>query len=151
MVDEKAPPTVGMLGTLAVVAVATLPYLALPSADLSVPLLALPSADASGLDLYYGYGLVGPWGVTLLAVVVAVAFAAGRQDRTPPETVAGATVGVGVVMALLALQWAFAVDESVVFQLSTAEWIEYHRWAFVAVSLLVPVSAGWYAKALRLV
>ena len=139
MVDERVPPTVGLLGALGVAVVAAAPY------------VALPSADASGLGVYYGYGLVGPWGVTLLAAVAAVAFAAGRQDRTPPETAAGATVGLGVVIAVLALQWAFAVDESVVFQLTTAEWIEYHRWAFVAAALLVPVSAGWYAKTLRLV
>ncbi|NHN47344.1 hypothetical protein G9464_07010 [Halostella sp. JP-L12] len=139
MVDETVPPSVGLLGALAVVAAAVLPY------------VALPSADVSGLQVYYGYGLVGPWGVTLLAVVVGVAFAAGRQDRTPPEVAAGATVGLGVVMVLLALQWAFAVDETVVFQLSTAEWIEYHRWAFAAVTLLVPASGGWYARALRLI
>lgn len=139
MVDERVPPTVGLLGALAVAVVAAAPY------------VALPSADAAGLGVYYGYGLVGPWGVTLLGVVTAVAFAAGRQGRTPPETAAGATVGLGVVMAVLALQWALVVDESVVFQLTTAEWIEYHRWALVAAAVLVPVSAGWYAKTLRLV
>jgi hypothetical protein len=139
MVDERAPATVGLLGTLAVAAVAVAPY------------VALPTAESTGLSVYYGFGFIGPWGVVLLALVAGVAFAAGRQDRTPAETAAGATLGIGVVMALLALQWALAVDESVVLQLGTADWLQHHRWVFVAVTLVVPASAAWYARELRLI
>jgi hypothetical protein len=138
MVDERVPPTVGLLGTLAVAAVAVAPY------------VALPPSESTGLSVYYDFGFVGPWGVALLALVAGIAFAAGRQDRTPAETAAGATLGLGVVMVLLALQWALAVDGSVVLQLGTADWLQHHRWAFVAVTLLVPASAAWYARELRL-
>lgn len=138
MVDERVPPTVGLLGTLAVVAVAAAPY------------VGLPSAEGSGLGVYYGFGVVGPWGVTLLALPAAIAFAAGRQDRTPPETAAGATLGLGAAMLLLAVQWAVAVDADVVVQIGTADWLEHHRWLFVAATAVVPASAAWYARELRL-
>jgi hypothetical protein len=138
MVHERVPPTVGLLGTLAVAAVAVAPY------------VVLPPTESAGLSVYYDFGFVGPWGVALLALVAGIAFAAGRQDRTPAETAAGTTLGLGVAMALLALQWALAVDESVVLQLGTADWLQHHRWVFVAVTLLVPASAAWYARELRL-
>jgi len=138
MVDETVPPTLGLLGTLAIAAIAAAPH------------VALPAAEASGLELYYSAGLVGPWAITMLSLVAAIAFAAGRQDRTPPETAAGATLGLGLIMTALAALWAVSVDESLVLQIGTADWIEYHRWLFLAATLVVPVAAGFYARVLRL-
>lgn len=138
MVDETVPPTLGLLGTLAIAAVAAAPY------------VALPAAEASGLGPYYSAGFVGPWVVTMLALVAAIAFAAGRQDRTPPETAAGATLGLGLVMTALAALWAFSVDETLVLQIGSADWIEYHRWLFLAATLVVPAAASLYARVLRL-
>jgi len=138
MVDETVPPTLGLLGTLAIAAVAAAPY------------VALPAAEASGLDLYYSAGFVGPWAITMLALVAAIAFAAGRQGRTPPETAAGATLGLGLIMTALAAIWAVSVDASLVLQIGTADWIEYHRWLFLATTFVVPAAATFYARVLRL-
>lgn len=136
--DERTPPTVGVVASLSVVAVALLPY------------VLLPASAAAAIPTYYDQGLAGPWGPVLLAVVMTVAFASGRQRRTPPDTVAGATLVLGVAAALLALEWAVAVDPAVVQSIGTADWLGSHRWALVGTSLLPPLVAAWYARTLEL-
>lgn len=137
--DERTAATVGALAALSVVAVALLPY------------VLLPASAAAAIPTYYDQGLAGPWGPALLGLVMAVAFASGRQRRTPPDTVAGATLVLGVAATLLAAEWALAVDPSVVQSIGTADWLGSHRWALVATSALTAAVAVWYARTLDLV
>lgn len=136
--DERTPPTVGVVVSLSVVAVALLPY------------VLLSSAAAAGLPTYYRQGVVGPWGAALLGLVMTVAFASGRQRRTPPDTVAGATLVLGVAATLLTVEWAVAVDPAVVQSIGTADWLGNHRWVLVGTTLLPPLVAAWYARTLEL-
>jgi uncharacterized membrane protein len=137
--DERIPPTVGILVCLVVVAVVVAPF------------LVLPPSESAGLSTYYASGIAGGYGVGLLALVALVAFAGGRQRRTEPDTVAGATLVVGVGMVVLALQWALAVDAEVLQSITTAAWMADHRWVLVGLSALVPVASGWYARAVGVV
>lgn len=137
--DQRTPPGAGVVVSLAVVVAVLAPYL-----------LLSPQA-ASAVPAYYGYGLVGPWGPGLLALVATVAFAAGRRGRTPPETVAGATLALGIAAVVLAAEWALAVDPALVQSIGTADWLGTHRWVLVGLAALLPVVAGWYAATLELV
>lgn len=136
MTDARHPPTVGIAGSVIVIAAIFLPF------------LLLSGDEVTGLSTYYGYGIAGPWAAAILALLSLIAFAAGREKRTDPVTVAGATLVFGLFTVLLALQWAIAVPADVVLQLGTETWLEYHRWAVVVASLLLVVSAGWYGRVL---
>lgn len=130
--DQRTPPTAGMVASLAVVAVVALPYV-----------LLSPQA-AAGLPTYYDRGLVGPWGPALLAMVALIAFAGGRQRRTPPDTAAGATLVLCLAATLLSVEWALAVDVGVVQQLGTAGWLSVHRFLLIGASALATLAAiGW--------
>ena len=139
MTDERTPATAGILASVAALAVVFGPYLVLTSNELA------------GLRAYYSYGLVGPWAVAMLALVSIVAFAAGREHRTDPVTIAGATLVFGVVAAVIALLWAVSVPGELVQQIGTAAWLSYHRWLLAATSVGLLASAGWYTRALGIV
>jgi len=138
---EKVLPTVGaVVSPLSAVAVLG-------------PYLLLPSQEAAGLAQYYGFGLLGAWGVWGVAIgslVAAVAFAGRRFGNSDPETVAGATLSVGILLPLLAGQWALAVDETVLQSITTAAWMTGHRWAVLATTVPVPTVAAAYARKLDL-
>lgn len=136
--NERIPPTAGIVVSVAILVA------------LAVPFLVLPAAEVAGLPTYYGAGIGGAYGVGLLAMVALVAFAGGRQRRTEPDTVAGATLVVGIGMAVLALQWALAVDVEVLQSITTAAWMATHRWAVVALAAVTPLVSGWYARAIGL-
>lgn len=137
--DQRTPPTAGILASLAVVSVVALPYV-----------LLSPQA-AAGLPTYYDHGLAGPWGPALLSLVALIAFAGGRQRRTPPGTAAGATLVLCLAATLLSVEWALAVQPSVVQQLGTADWLSLHRFLLVGASTLSTLAAAWYAVALDIV
>ncbi len=137
--DQRTPPTAGIVVSLVVVGVVVLPY------------VALSASAAAAIPTYYGQGVVGPWGAGLLGLVMVVAFAAGRQRRTPPDTAAGATLVCAVASVLLALQWALAVEPAVVQSIGTADWLGSHRWALVGAAVADVVVAVWYARSLSLV
>jgi len=137
--DQRTPPTAGVVASLAVVAVVALPYV-----------LLSPRA-AAGVPTYYDRGLVGPWGPALLSMVALIAFAGGRQRRTPPDTAAGATLVLCLVATLLSVEWLLAVDPGVVQQLGTADWLSVHRFLLVGASVLATLAAAWWAVVLDLV
>jgi hypothetical protein len=137
--DERIPPTVGLVACLATLAAVVGPF------------LVLPGEEAAGLATYYSAGFAGGWPVALLALVALVAFAGGRQGRTEPDVAVGATLVVGVGMVLLGLAWALAVDVEVVQSITTATWMENHRWLVVGVAALVPAASALYARAIGLV
>lgn len=136
---DQRPPTLGILAALTYVVLAVLPYL-----------FSAPETDVSAVGFYYSQGIAGPQFLSILALVAVVLFAAGRQGRTAPDYVAGLTLVLAAVLAMLVFAWAVTVPESVVVGLGTAEWLEYHRWLLSAAALTMVASAVWYARALSL-
>lgn len=146
MDSRRAAPTLGIVASLLLVGLVAVPYLVVENAGV--------------VGSYYASGVLTPWAAALMALVAVIVFAAGREDRTAPDTAAGAAVGLGVVACLVAVLWAVTVpadvplqlttDRPLVGALTTATVIEYHRWAVAGVAVLPLAAAAWYAKALRL-
>lgn len=134
MEATRLAPTVGIVASLAVIVVLAAPF----------ALVEQPSA----VGTYYAGGDVNPLVVGVFGLVAVIVFAAGREERSSPPLVAGATLVLGAFMVVLAALWALSVPESLVTQLSTATILQYHRGALVATSAVVPLSAGWYARSL---
>ncbi|MFB6303712.1 MAG: hypothetical protein ABEH47_00975 [Haloferacaceae archaeon] len=133
MDPEEAAPAAGIAGCVAVVLAMAAPYV-------------LVGDTGTGLPIYYGAGAVGGGVVAFLALLSVVVFLAGARGRTDPPTAAGITLVVGVAMVLLALLWALAVPQEVVFSFPAA-WMGWHRWAVVALTATVPAAAAVYARA----
>jgi uncharacterized membrane protein len=136
MEARKLAPTVGIVGCVLV-----LVGLAIPYAVVEPP---------SAVTTYYSTGVVTPFAAGLLGLVALVVLAAGREERSDPALTAGAALVFGLFIAGTTVLWAVTVPRGVVTQLSTAAYIEYHRWLLALVSLLVPAGAGWYARLLDL-
>lgn len=135
---ERTAPTIGVvLGVLPTIAV-VLPY------------LLLPAEETPGLAQYYAFGLVTPWVAAIGGLVAAVAFAGGRAGNTDSETVAGATLAIGVLLVAIAVQWAFSVDATVLQSITTKDWMANHRWIVVGTTVPIPVVAAAYARSLDL-
>lgn len=130
---EEAAPGVGIVGCLAVLLAMAAPYL-------------LVSDPGTGLPVYYRAGPVGAGVVGFLALLSVVVFLAGRRGRTDPPTAAGIALVVGVAMVLLAVLWALSVPPEIAFGFPAA-WMGWHRWAVVALTVVVPVAGGAYARA----
>lgn len=139
MATVRTPPTAGIVASAVTVLV------------VFVPFVLLTSSEIQGLQTYYSYGVVGPWAVALLGLLSIVAFAAGREERSDPVTIAGATLVFGLAAAAIALIWALSVPEALVQQIGTAAWLAYHRWLLVGAAAAAFASAAWYAQALGLV
>lgn len=131
MEPDRLPPAVGVAASVAVLALVVAPYLVV---------------STSGMSVYYDGPLGGPVVVGLFASVTVIAFAAGYANRSPPETVAGATLALGLVMVVLGSLWAFTVPAESIGGFSSNALLTYHRWAFLAATLVVPASAAWYAN-----
>ena len=131
------PPTLGIIAALAYGIIAIAPYVFL-------------EVDSTVIDVDYDVSLAGPQFLSLLAVVALVLFAAGRQGRTEPDTVAGLTLVLGVVLTVLTLAWALAVPPELVLEAGDVTWFEYHRWAAVGAAVLIPAAATWYTRVLGL-
>ncbi|WP_256686689.1 DUF7548 family protein [Halococcus qingdaonensis] len=136
MDGSRVAPLVGIVGCGLVLLALLAPYL---------------GADAGAIGIYYGDGAVNPLVAGLFAAVTVIVLAAGRSGRTDPATAAGVALVFGLVIAGVSLVWSLTVPESTVFQLSTTSLIEFHRWLLTLVSLVVPASGVWYARALALV
>jgi len=131
----RLPPTLGIAGALATAVVVVLPY------------VALSGEDATAVGLYYASGVVGPNVVGLFAGIALVAFAAGRQARTEPDTIAGATLVVGAATLAVAVAWALTADTEIALNTS-ATWLPTLRWVLVGTAAVLPASALWYAEVL---
>jgi hypothetical protein len=130
----KAAPTVGIAGCVLVLAVLVWPYL---------------QETATAVSTYYGSGAVTPLAAGLLAFVSIIVFAAGREERSDPPLVAGAALVFGLFVAVIAVLFAFTARVDVLGGSSAL--LTYQRWALAAVALVPLASAGWYARALRLI
>lgn len=131
---RKAAPTLGIVACVAVLAVLVWPY-AIESA---------PSVAA-----YYSSGLITPLAAGLFALVSVIVFAAGREERSDPATVAGAALVFGAFIALITVSFAFTARVDVLGGASPL--ISWQRWLLGLTGLFVLVSGGWYARSLRLI
>jgi hypothetical protein len=136
MDGTRVAPLVGIAGCLVVLGALVAPYLA---------------ADAGAVGTYYGTGAVNPLIGGLFCAVTVIVFAAGRTGRTNPATAAGVALVFGVVITGISLVWAVTVPTSVVVQIPTTTLLEFHRWALVVVSVVIPASGVWYARELGLI
>jgi hypothetical protein len=127
MERRRLAPLVGIAGCLAVLAALLYPYLA-----------------TDGVGTYYGTGVVNPLVAGILALVGAIVFAAGREERSDPTFAAGVALVFGVFVLFILLAWALTVRVDAV-ALSGA-----HRWVTAALSVVAPVAALWYARTLDL-
>jgi hypothetical protein len=132
MEQMRLAPTVGIVASLSVLGVLAAPY-------------ALVE-QSSAVGAYFAAGSINPLVVGLFAAVAVIVFAAGREGRSPPDLVAGATLVLGLFMAVLATLWAVTVPQSMVTQLSTVDLLGYHRGVLVVTTLCVPAAAAWYAR-----
>lgn len=130
-----AAPVAGIVGCLATMLALAAPYV-------------LIDEPGTGLSVYYASGPVGVWGVAFLAILLVVVFLSGSQDRTAPDTVAGVALVGGFALFALTVLWAFTVNvENLLSFPPNAQWITDHRWAVLACSAIVPLSATAYARA----
>ena len=136
MDGQRLAPTVGIVASILVVVVLVAPFAALESTTIA--------------NSYYALGALNPYVVGLFALVTLIVCAAGREERTDPQTAAGVALAFGVFAAIAALLWAVTVDVEVLFSLTTVAELEYHRWVLTALAFALPASAAWYARALRL-
>lgn len=134
MEDTRLAPTVGIVASLLVLVVLAVPYLVV--------------AAGSAVATYYAAGALNPLVVGLFAAVAVMVFAAGREERSSPDLVAGAALVLGLFMVVISLLWAVTLPGNPLLEFSTSPILEYHRGALVLTSLGVPLSAGWYARAL---
>ncbi|MDZ5810082.1 hypothetical protein U4E84_01770 [Halorubrum sp. AD140] len=121
-------------------AVATVLVLGAPYAIISGPEYATQLAD------YYASGVVGAAGIALFALLSAVVVASVERGNLDPGTLAGVAVVLGIATALSAAGWAAAIEPSPVFRDNL--WLVWHPRVVVALSALVPLSAGVYAREL---
>jgi hypothetical protein len=136
MEATRLAPTVGIVASLLVLAVLAAPYALIE--------------EGTAVTTYYDAGALNPLVVGLFALVAMLVLAAGRQGRSSPDVVAGSALVLGAFMFVIAALWALTVPEELVQQLTTETVIQYHRGTLVLVTLVVPLSAGWYARALRI-
>lgn len=129
----RLPPTVGVAAALVVLGVLAIPFLVV---------------DTAAAATYYGGGDVNGLGVGLFALIAIVVFAAGREERSDPQLVAGATLALGTFAVVLAVLWSVSVPTGLITQLSTLTVLVYHRALLVAATAAMPVSAAWYARTL---
>ncbi|MFP8955758.1 hypothetical protein ACLI4Y_03445 [Natrialbaceae archaeon A-CW3] len=135
MRPHQRPPTLGIVAAVAYVIAAFVPYFVL-------------EAPAGVLEFYYAAGLAGPQVLSLFAFVAIVIFAAGRQQRSEPELVAGLTLILGLVLAVVTLHWAVSVPTNVILEAGDVTWFEYHRWVTLLLAAVIPVASLWYAREL---
>lgn len=112
-----------------------------------VVLLPAVAVDARGVAEYYASGTTGLTAVGFVAAVAVVVFLAVPQDHTDSETVAGVAAVLAVGALLLSLLWALAIDPTLLYSFPAEyAWLEYHRWAVVALSAIVALLAGVLAR-----
>lgn len=112
-------------------------------AGLAVPFLFVAGSEVT---LYYDSGALNPLIAGLFAVVAIVVFAAARADRTDPALAAGVALTFGVFVVVVVVPWALTVRVDVLASPALSS----HPTALAILSTLVPLSAAWYARSLRI-
>lgn len=143
----RRAPQLGIAACLAVIVAAVAPY------------VLLPDEAATGLGLYYNAGTFGPTIIAVFAAVNVVVLGAGLGERSDPVTVAGAALVIGLFMTLMSIEWLVSLPDDAIAAVAAVPddpqtritvplWLENHRWAILAGSALVALSAALYARAL---
>lgn len=133
MDHSRLAPALGAAVSLLLAGVVLAPYVVVTGAERT-------------LGAYYAAGPVGVAGVGFLALLSVVAFAAGRDGATPPDTAAGIAAVVGVAELLLTATWALGLTDALVYSFPARySWMQYHRHAAVVGAVLAAVAGGWYA------
>jgi LytS/YehU family sensor histidine kinase len=117
-------------------------------AGVTIVLLVLVTyavADARAVGVYFG-GLLGPPLAGLFAAVAAIALAGARRGNTDPATAAGVVLVFGLLSLGLLSSWATGVSPSLVGGMTSVSAFQYHRWALVAVALLLLVAGAQYTR-----
>lgn len=127
---ERVAPLVGIVGCLGLLAGLAFPYL---------------TAEGAGVGSYYGTGAVNPLVACPLALVTIVVLAAGSKRRSDPATAAAVGLVFGIAMVAILGLWGTSV------RVDAIPISPLHRWVVLTVAGLVPLGAGWYARALGLV
>jgi len=132
---DRLAPYIGALASLLLVAVVSTPYLVIDD-------------QSQLLGEYYTAGPLGIVGVIFLATLGTVIFLSSVRGRADAELVAGIMLVVGVTIFALTSLWTFSIDSTVLFSFpAEVSWMEYHRWASLALSGIVATAAGVYATA----
>lgn len=139
MKQTRLAPLVGVVGC------------ALVLVALAAPYGLVRTSPGSAVGTYYSEGALSPLVAGLFALVTAIVLAAGRDERTDPPLAAGIGIAFGFFGAVILAVWAVTVPEQVLFDMDAPAIITYHRWATVAVSLVVPVASLWWSRTLGLV
>jgi hypothetical protein len=133
--SQRLAPKVGIASCLALVVALAFPYFVAPGTAVAV-YYDTTAVPVELLDV-------------LFALVAVVAFGSGLNERTDPPTVAGATLALGGVVAILTLWWATATTAATtdaLVQAARMDELAYHRWVVLLAALAIPASAGWYAR-----
>lgn len=135
---ERVAPAVATVACLLVVALLLAPY------------VLLPERAHTGLSTYYASGILDGTFVALvstLVLVTAIALIGGYRGQSPADFVSGLATTVGVIVVLLVVEWALAVEPETVQSIAAATWLADHRWWIVAATAIVPLASIWYAVA----
>jgi hypothetical protein len=135
MDDVRLAPTVGIVACLTVLLVLAFPYVII---------------DPNAVSTYYDSGAFNPLFAGLFAIVGVIIFAAGREERSDPELAAGIGLVFGIFILAYTILWAVTVDIGVVSTLTSIASFKYHRYVLALTALIIPLSAVWYARTLRL-
>jgi hypothetical protein len=134
MDEAQVAPRVGILASVALIAVYLAPYLLVPNAG-------------GDVGTYYSAGPVGASAVPFLSAVAVIAFLSGAQGRSDADVIAGVTLVLGLAAVALAVLWAVTMPANYLFSFpASASWIEWHRWLLLGVAAVLPLSAAVYTR-----
>lgn len=131
-----------LVGTVASLAVAGL---------LVVPYGLVRESPGTSVALYYDTGAINPLFAGVLALVLVIVLAAGREERTDPVLAAGIGLSLGLFLVGLTGLWAVTVPREIVVGMDAPTLLEYHRWAMAGVAAVVPATSLWWARTMGLV
>lgn len=110
------------------------------------PYFYLPEDAYEAIGRYYGAGIFGMTIIASFAVILLVILGAGITGRTDGPIVAGATIGIGVVMGVMASEWIIAARA-----IAGGAWMTYHPWLIVGLAWCLVVAGLLYARQLDLI
>jgi hypothetical protein len=139
MDQSRLAPLGGIVASLCVAGLLVLPYGVVRES---------PGTAVAG---YYGSGAVNPLFAGVLALVLVIVFAAGREERTDPVLAAGVGLSFGLFVVGLTGLWAVTVPPDFVFGMAAHRFLTYHRWAMAGMAVFAPVASLWWARTLGLV